>query len=318
MTGFLCALPLVASLFSSCANDGGLAAGYVEGEFVLLAPIATAQIESIGVKRGDRVTVGQELVILQRADAENAVNEARAAVAQSEAQLADLKLGRRPEELAVLEAAVNQTKAQVEEAKRVYSRQTDLLQRRISAQANFDQAETSLQLAEASLQQQQANLAVARLPARADAIVAAEAAVTQAHAALDQAQWQLTQRVIKATSPGRITDVIRNPGELAGPSAAVLSMLPDNALKLKFYVPEAALSSLTTGAVIDVSCDGCPQGLRAAISYISPDPEFTPPVIYSPDNRQKLVFLVEARPEKDMPALNPGQIVDVRLAGETP
>ncbi len=61
--------------------------------------------------------------------------------------------------------------------------------------------------------------------------------------------------------------------------------------------------------------DGCPDGLKARVSYVSPDPEFTPPVIYSLQNRQKLVYLVEAHPEGNATGLQPGQIVDVDLAG---
>jgi HlyD family secretion protein len=67
------------------------------------------------------------------------------------------------------------------------------------------------------------------------------------------------------------------------------------------------------GALLDVRCDGCPDGLTARVSYVSPDPEFTPPVIFSLETRQKLVYLVEARPEDDASPLQPGQIVDVSL-----
>ena len=94
----------------------------------------------------------------------------------------------------------------------------------------------------------------------------------------------------------------------------VISMLPDGAVKLKVYVPEASFSSVAVGGHLAVRCDGCPPGLRARISYVSPDPEFTPPVIYSLETRQKLVYLVEARPEGDASPLKPGQIVDVDLA----
>ena len=94
----------------------------------------------------------------------------------------------------------------------------------------------------------------------------------------------------------------------------MLSVLPDGAFKLRVYVPETALSSIRVGAGLMVRCDGCGEGMRATVSYISPDPEFTPPVIYSLENRQKLVYLVEARPDDDAWALTPGQIVDVDLA----
>ena len=82
------------------------------------------------------------------------------------------------------------------------------------------------------------------------------------------------------------------------------------------YVPEALLFGTTVGTRLDVRCSGCPQGMAATVSYVSQEPEFTPPVIYSAETRQKLVYLVEARPEGD-PAtrLQPGQIVDVMLRG---
>jgi HlyD family secretion protein len=93
-----------------------------------------------------------------------------------------------------------------------------------------------------------------------------------------------------------------------------MSLLPDGAIRLKLYVPEPQFSSLRVGALLDVQCDGCPPGLTARITYASPEPEFTPPVIYSLETRQKLVHLVEARPEGDAAALKPGQIVDARLS----
>ena len=86
-------------------------------------------------------------------------------------------------------------------------------------------------------------------------------------------------------------------------------------MKLRLYVPEASVSEIKVGDLLVVGCDGCPSDLSARISYISDEPEFTPPVIYSPDNRQKLVYLIEARPLADA-ALKPGQIVDVAVPGQ--
>ncbi|MBN9220862.1 MAG: HlyD family efflux transporter periplasmic adaptor subunit, partial [Mesorhizobium sp.] len=100
----------------------------------------------------------------------------------------------------------------------------------------------------------------------------------------------------------------------AGPTAPVVSVLPDRAVKLSVYIPEASFSSVKIGSLLSVRCDGCGPDVKARVSYVSPDPEFTPPVIYSLENRQKLVYLVEARPEGDAGLLQPGQIVDVDLA----
>ena len=313
MMSLVCAIPVIASLFS-CGGAGPLAVGYVEGEYVLVAPIETAQIVDLAVRRGDRVTAGEALARLERRDAEIAVAQAAAGLAQAERQLANLQEGRRPEEIASIEASLSSAKAQATEAERVLQRQSDLLKQGISTQAAYDSASTAVELNRAKVSELEANLAVARLPARENEIKAAQAAVDQAGAVLESAEWRLSKRVLSIPQAGVVSDIIRNAGEVAGPQAPVLSVLPDGAFKLRVYVPETALSSIRVGAGLMVRCDGCGEGMRATVSYISPDPEFTPPVIYSLENRQKLVYLVEARPDDDAWALTPGQIVDVDLA----
>ncbi|MBX3597574.1 MAG: HlyD family efflux transporter periplasmic adaptor subunit [Rhizobiaceae bacterium] len=309
---FFCSLPILASLIS-CGPGAPLAVGYVEGEFVLMAPIETAQVDTVAVRRGDRVEPGQIIVRLEDADARIAVSQAKAALAQAQAQLADLKLGKRPEEIDVLAATLASAEAEHEEAGRVVERTQDLFGRGTATQAQLDTAKTQLQVTAAAIGQAKANLAVAKLPARIETIKAAEQAVNQASAALDEAQWRLSKRNLVALNPGRVDDVIRDPGDIAGPSAPVLSLLPDGAVKLKVYVPEPDFSKLKPGGKLKVRCDGCREGLTATVSYVSHDPEFTPPVIYSLETRQKLVYLIEARPDGDT-MLKPGQIVDVDLA----
>lgn len=311
---FLCSLPLAAQLFSACGASAPLAVGYVEGDFVLLAPIEVAEVKTVAARRGDRVGPGQAVATLESADAEIAVAQAKAALAQAEAQLADLQVGKRPEEIAVLEATLRSAKAQAADAARTLARTQDLLKRGVATQAQYDDAATQAEVAEAAIGQATANLAVGNLPARPETIKAAENQVKQARTALDQAEWRLSKRTLVAPAAGRVNDIIRHAGDTAGPSAPVLSVLPDGAVKLAVYVPEASLSTVKIGGELAVRCDGCPQDLKARISYVSPDPEFTPPVIYSLENRQKLVYLVEARPVGNAGPLQPGQIVDVDLA----
>ncbi|MEX0405322.1 HlyD family efflux transporter periplasmic adaptor subunit [Aquibium sp. LZ166] len=309
----LCGIPFAAYLWGACAAPAPLAVGYVEGDYVMLAPIEVAQVTQVAVHRGQKVEAGAQVVRLEDTDARIAVSQAEAALSQARAQLADLKLGKRPEEIAVLEAAVRSAEAQLREAQRTLARVEDLFRRGIATQAQLDQATTSDEMAEAQLGQAKANLAVAGLAARAETIKAAENQVEQAQATLENARWRLSQRVIAAPSAGRVNDVIRNAGDIAGPSAPVVSLLPDGAVKLKLYVPEEAFSAIKVGDLLSVRCDGCPPGLSARVSYVSPEPEFTPPVIYSIETRQKLVYLVEARPEEAATRLQPGQIVDVEL-----
>jgi HlyD family secretion protein len=318
MTSWLCVLPLSGVLFGACAGQQPLAVGYVEGEYVLLAPTAAAQIEQVPVARGDRLAAGDIVAEQQKADAELSLREADAAWRQAVAQLDDLRLGKRPEEIAVLEATLASAEAQLREAQRSLERQAGLSRSGFSAQAQVDAAQTALEQAEARVRELEANLAVARLPARADAIIAAENRVRQSQAAMELAQWRLDQRAVRAPAAGEVADVILRPGEISGPSAPVVSFLPQGAVKLKLYLPEPELAGLSVGDRLTVRCDGCGEGQSARVSYIAPEPEFTPPVIYSLNNRQKLVYLVEARPEESASRLKPGQIVDVvRSSPET-
>lgn len=313
MIDFLCALPLAAWLFSTCAPPPPLAVGYVEGEYVLIAPIETTRVIEVDVRRGDRVEPGQRLAVLETRDVEILVAEAEAALAKAESQLANLRLGKRPEEIAMIEASLASAKAQAGEAARVEQRQERLVERGIATRANLDDASTKLEMARAAVVELEASLAAARLPARDDEIEAATAAVEQARAAVERARWRLSERELSHTSQATVFDIIRNPGEVAGPAAPVLSVLPDGAVKLRLYVPEEAVADVAPGSELDVRCDGCGEGMRAQVIYVADEPEFTPPVIYSLENRQKLVYLVEARPHGEARALKPGQIVDVHL-----
>jgi HlyD family secretion protein len=313
----LCAIPVLGSLLSGCLHPA-LATGYVEGEYVLVAPVDTATIDHVAVRRGDEVAVGDALATMEKQDAEIAVAQAESALARAESNLANISLGRRPEEIAVIEALLASAEAQAEGARREFARQQDLFDRGIASQSAYDLARTNHDIAVARVNETRANLEVARLPARPDEIAAAKAAVGEARSALENARWRLAKRTLTALSAGTVFDVIRNRGEVAGPQAPVLSILPRGAIKLRLYVPEPDLSSIAIGTELAVECDGCAPGILARVSYVSPDPEYTPPVIYSLENRQKLVYLVEARMDPDRPQLRPGQIVSVMIAGKAP
>ncbi len=311
---FLCSLPYAATLFSLCLPPAPFATGYVEGDYTLVAPVAVAQVAEVAVARGDRVAAGAVLVRMETRDAEIALAEAAANLARSRSALADLMQGARPEEFRVIEANLAAARARAAEAARLRDRLVDLAARGVATDAQRDDAGTAVQVAEASVAQIEAQLAVAHLPARPEALTGAEAAVRAAEAARDRAVWLLAQRTLSLAIPVTVVDVIRQPGEIAGPSAPVLSVLGDGAVKLRLYVPEESFSRIAVGDRLAVHCDGCAAGLQARITYIADQPEFTPPVIYSLQNRQTLVYLIEATPV-DAGGLAPGQIVDVALPG---
>ncbi|MBZ4022063.1 HlyD family secretion protein [Rhodobacter sp. TJ_12] len=310
----LCSLPIIAAFFAACVPPAVLATGYVEGEHVALAPVSQAELRQLEVARGDRVSAGQRLALQEDRDATIALEQARAALAQAQSQLENLQQGKRPEEIRVIAAALASARAQLMETRRTATRYETLAARGAATEAQREDAQTALTVAEAKVAEIEANLAVAKLPARPAEIAAAKARMRAGQASVEKAQWLLDKRQITAPANGVVSDLLRRPGEMTGPSAPVLTLLPDGAVKLRLYVPESEIAAIHPDSRLRINCDGCAPGLTAVVSYISDGPEFTPPVIYSLQNRQKLVYLVEARPEGDT-RLKPGQIVDASLAG---
>jgi HlyD family secretion protein len=142
----------------------------------------------------------------------------------------------------------------------------------------------------------------------------AEAALRTAQARLNSAQTKLVRRKVFSPVTGSVQQIYYRGGELVAAGKPILALLPPGNLKVRFFVSEAMLPKLKFGDPVAITCDGCGAGILARISFISRASEFTPPVIYSMDERAKLVFLIEARPERPE-RLRVGQPVSVALGG---
>jgi len=140
----------------------------------------------------------------------------------------------------------------------------------------------------------------------------AEAALRTAQARLNSAQTRLSRRKVFSPVTGSVQQIYYRGGELVAAGKPILALLPPGNLKVRFFVNEAALPKLKFGDPVTVTFDGCERDITAKISFISRTSEFTPPVIYSMDERSKLVFLIEARPERPE-RLRVGQPVSVAL-----
>jgi HlyD family secretion protein len=178
---FWCSIGFLATLLPGCGAGGAPAlAGFVEGEYTALAPIDVARVEAVLVKRGDHVGPGRQLAKLETSDASLAVRQAEARLAQAEAQLANLKLGKRREEISVIEATLASAQAQSLQAELALHRKAELYRRSVIAKAELDQAQAAYDVARAMVAQAEANLAVANLPARPEEIEAMEQQVKEA------------------------------------------------------------------------------------------------------------------------------------------
>jgi HlyD family secretion protein len=296
-------------------GDGGAlqVQGYVEGEYVYVAAPVAGRLETLDVMRGARVTAATPLFQLDRASEQPGRDDAAARLARTEANLADLRKGKRPSELESIEAQLAQAQAMLELAEAELERRQRLVASNVASREAVDQTRAAYERDKARVAELQAELKTAQLGARTDEIQAAEAEVTAARAQLAQAEWRLDQMSQAAPQAGIVVDTLYRPGEWIAAGAPVVSLLPPENVKVRFFVPEPRLGAIEIGDEVHISCDACAAGLTATISYISPDAEYTPPVIYSREMRAKLVYLVEARPRQPT-ALRPGQPVDVTLA----
>ncbi|MBQ0820914.1 HlyD family efflux transporter periplasmic adaptor subunit [Microvirga sp. HBU67558] len=271
--------------------------GYVEGYLVFMAPEEGGRIEELDVDSGDRVTEGRLLFSLDASVQTAQRNEADAKLQQARAQLANLRAAlQRPEEIAVLEAQEARAQAQLDLSQAELDRQRTLFERGIAAKAQYDQARTAFERDKAALAEVQRQIQAGQIAGRSAEIAAAEAAVQANEAALMQTETRLAKRQVKAPSDAQVQDVYFRAGETVNAGQPVLALLPPANRRIRFYVPEPLLATVALGQIVGLSCDSCREGLEARVSFISGEAEFTPPVIFSEQERAKLVFRVEARP----------------------
>jgi HlyD family secretion protein len=315
------ALPLVLAaagvLLAACgrpADDGTAYQGYVEGEFVYLSSSQPGTLTQLSVERGQAVAAGTPVFALDAVSETAALQQAQHQLAAARAQLADLQTGKRPPEVAVTRAQLAQATAQAARAAAQLARDERQYAAGGLSKQQLDDTRTAAQTSAAQMRELQNQVDVARLPGRTQQVAAQAAQVDAAQAAVAEAQWKLDQKRVAAPAAGRVYDTLYRVGEWVQAGNPVVQMLPPQNLKVRFFVPEAAIASLAPGRTIAIHCDGCAADVPARITYVSSNAEYTPPVIYSNESRTKLVFMVEARPAlADAPKLHPGQPVAVRM-----
>lgn len=289
--------------------------GYMEADLVLVGSEQGGRVETLSVEEGDHVTQGAPIFTLESKSEEAGVAAAQARLNQAQARLADAKAElQRPGEIEVLDAALNQTRALLQQSVTNLERIQQLYVKGWVARAQLDDAVAQHDSNQAAVAQAEKRISAAKLTSRTDVIAAAEGSVEEACHSLDEAQKNLAKRSVASQENGTIEEVYFRPGEVVNAGQAVVALLPPRNLKVRFFVPEPVRAALQLGEAVHVACDGCAPGLQAKISFIARDAEFTPPVIFSQERREKLVFRIEARPEDDAAKLTAGQPVTVTLA----
>lgn len=310
-------LPLVGSItiVGGCSrHPTNTYEGYVEGKFVYVASPQGGRLTHLSVARGESIAASHPLFSLDHEPEASAERQAEESVRVSQARLADLRTGRRIPEIDVTRAQLIQAKAEKQKSVdllKSYEEQyaaggvslTDLISVRAAVESNS-----------AVVRQVESELVVAALPARDQQIQAEADQVAVDRAALQQAKWKLQQKEISSPRNGLVFDTLYREGEWVAAGSPVVQVLPPENLEVRFFVPEPLMGQLKVGQDISVHCDGCSAAVPAKITFVSTQCEYTPPIIYSNENRSKLVFMVIAKPPiEKAAALHPGQPLEVTL-----
>lgn len=310
---FIAAAALV---LAACADPKGVVyQGYVEGDYVLIAAPYAGSLQALNVARGQTIESGAALFTLEQGNEAAAKHEADEKLRAAQAKLENLRKGQRAPELEALVAEAEQAQAARKLSEAQFARNKELFDSGFISSAGLDESKANLARDRARAEQAQAQIRVAKQSVgRSGELDGAQAEIDAARAVVAQADWKLAQKAQRAPQAGLVQDTFFVQGEWVPAGKPVVSLLPPANIKVRFFVPETLVGQIHVGQSVTVNCDGCAAPIAATISYISPNSEFTPPVIYSKQSRAKLVFLIEAVPAAaDATRLKPGQPVDVTL-----
>jgi HlyD family secretion protein len=306
----------VLSLVTGCnRGDPRHLQGYVEGEFVYVASPGAGRLETLNVSRGAQVQAGDTLFSIDSVPERASRDEALRRLAQARANLEDLKKGKRPTEIAAMESQLQQARAALVLSEKEFKRQQELYKSGAAPIQDVDRFRSMLDQDRQRVAQLTADLETAQLGSRADQIAAAEANVSALEAALARVEWDLSQKQQITTQDALVFDTLFRIGEWVPAGRPVVSLLPPANVKVRAFVPEERIGSVQLSDTVRLTIDGVPNPVIGKVSFISPQAEFTPPVIYSQDTRSKLVFMIEAIFDPAAAAkLHPGQPVDIELS----
>lgn len=305
----------VALFLTGCQSaDPQMYNGYAEGEFVNVSSTQSGKLDKLFVVRGAQVSANDTLFALECESEVLAFQQAKADLAAAEATLSDYQKGARSEEIRVIEAQLAQAVASAENAAREFERNSALFPTNAVSKTQLDASETLAKSSASKVKELKNSLNVAKLSKRPDQIKAQENRIAQLRSALQQAQWKIDEKGVKSRYEALVYDTLYREGEFVPQGGIIVRLLPPQNIKIRFFVPQKIAESLQIGTNISITQRSDGKKIAAHVTYISPEAEYTPPIIYSNESKNKLSYMIEAYPSKnDAPLLHPGQPVEVTL-----
>ena len=303
---------LTALLCASCSfrTDKPDGSGTIECTQVRVASEVSGRIASLLSDEGDAVTNGQTLALLDPLACKLRRDEARAALAQAQAQFELMTAGSRNEDILKARAQVADAKALAEVTASDAQRMETVFAQNSISQKQRDDAVAAAKRAAAGLAAAEQHLNRLVTGNRQEEIRAAGAAVDVAHARLALAEKAVADCVVAAPRAGVITTRSVEPGEVVAVGATLATLSQLDEVWLSLYIPESRLAAVKIGQKAFVQIDGEPRRREGRVTFVSPEAEFTPRNIQTPDERTKLVYRIKVTLPNPDGVLKPGMPAD--------
>lgn len=312
--GAAVALHCILAGCNGTTSPPGTVQGYVEGEFVYIAAPLPGRLETLFVQRGAQVKAGDPLFELGNVQEKTARDETKLRLTQIRAQVADAKKGKRPTEIESSTSQLNLARVALQFSEKELVRHERLLRAKVVPAQEVDRLRSIRDQDRQRVSQLEAELGTARLGARSDQIAATEASARSLEAVLTRGEWDLAQKLQSAPVAGLVFDTLYRKGEWIAAGRPAVVLLPPQNIKVRAFVPQPLIAAIHPGDKVRVTVDGTRTPFSGAVNFVSPQAEYTPPVIYSRESRQKLVYMVELGFDHATALqLHPGQPVDVQF-----
>ena len=305
-------------LFGAADDDPLMLYGNVDIREVDMAFRVPGRIDQVAVEEGEKVERGALLATLDTASVEARIGEADAAVIQARAQLAKLRSGNRPQDIAQARARVAAAEAAAHNAQADFDRRQALVEPGAISRDQWAQTVADRDRAAAQLAEARQAFSLAQAGARQEDIAAAEAQLRAAEASRRGVRTDLGDTRLVAKSAGTVITRAREPGAIVQPGETVLTLSLDRPLRVRAYVAEPDLSRVAPGMKVTVTADGNPTTYQGTIGYISPRAEFTPKSVETEDLRTDLVYRLRINVENPDDMLRQGQPVTVEVPVRRP
>lgn len=306
-------LPLMILCISNCSdNNPKEFQGYIEADNIYIASPYSGTLEVLAVKRGQAVNKDQLLFQLDKNPEILQVSEFKESIQQAIHLLRDLQQPKREPEIEAIKAQIEQDKANKLLTDIRLKRQQALLARGATNQDAVDEVLARYKQLEQLIIEHTANLKLAQLGSRKEQIEAQISNVERIREQFKQALWRLQQKNSKAPFAGLIFDTYFREGEFVPSQQPILSLLTPQNIHIEFFIPNTVLNTIHLGQSITFTATNYRSRSTALISYISPEAEYMPPLIYSRENNEKLVFRIQAT-FNEFDKYKPGQPVTVYL-----